>query len=52
MSTDTFIRVVGIWELGRTRDTSTNETIVLTTWRTYPWLQHYGLNLTMFSPFV
>jgi len=25
-----FMRVVVIWELGRTRDTGTNETIVLT----------------------
>jgi hypothetical protein len=28
--TDVFIRIVVIWEFGRTRDTSTNETIVLT----------------------
>jgi len=28
--TDIFIRVVRIWELGRTRDTGTNETIVPT----------------------
>ena len=32
---------VGLWELGRTRDTGTNETIVLTKWRCYPQLQHY-----------
>jgi len=50
--TDMFIRVVGIWELGRTLVTSTIETIVPTLRRTIPQLQHYGLNLTMFSPFA
>jgi len=33
---DVFIRVVVIWELGRTRDICTLETIVLTKWRCYP----------------
>jgi len=44
--------VVGIWELGRTLATSVIQTIVLTTWRIRPWLQLYGLTLTIFSPFV
>jgi len=43
---------VGIWELGRTYDTGTNGIIVLTKWRVCPWLQHFGLNYTLFSAFV
>jgi len=32
---DVLMRVVVIWELGRTCDTGTDETIVLTKWRCY-----------------
>ncbi|AES88548.1 hypothetical protein MTR_4g058540 [Medicago truncatula] len=42
LCTDMFIREVVIWELGRTRDTGTFETIVLTKWRCCPRLQHCG----------
>jgi hypothetical protein len=36
LRTDKFIRVVAIWELGRTLVTCAIETIVLTKWRCYP----------------
>jgi len=52
MYTDVFIRVVVIWELGRTRDICTLETIVLTKWRCYSWLQHMDLNHTMFFSII
>ena len=41
--TDVFIRVVVIWELGRTRDTGTNETIVLTHMALLPLAPTHGL---------
>jgi len=34
--TDNIPKGVGIWELGRTCDTGTCETIVLTKWHVYP----------------
>jgi len=36
LHTDAFVRVVVIWELGRTCDTGTFETVVFTKWRIYP----------------